>query len=70
MKLFTFTCRAFQDDELCGLVEWRGQPFKIATFAYPFEEWTVKAWIKAPNRRAAIHALRHVREVRNLDGGR
>lgn len=74
MKLFTFTCAAFNDDALVSMrgFSHRGQPFKERVCWYPFEEWKVRAWLYAANRRDATRQLERagVVDVRDLDGGR
>ena len=72
MKLFTFRCSAFADETLVELPGFshRSQPEKVRTSWYPFEEWTVKAYLFAKNRTMAAKFAARVSGCRDLDGGR
>jgi len=73
LKTFTATVSAFVDDCLVSMPGFshRGQPFKVQTFMYPFEERKVKAHFFAPNRTKALRQLSRVgvHDIRDLDGG-
>jgi hypothetical protein len=74
MKRFQFTCSAFQDDSLVSMPGFshRSQPFKVRVCWYPFEEWFIKAWVYARNRRHAVKQLERngIANVRDLDEGK
>lgn len=72
MKLFSFTCDWPSDESLCEMQGFshRGQPYKERVFYYPFEQWKVRAYLRAKHRRDATKQLRFVPNVRDLDGGK
>jgi len=73
IRRYTCTTGAFSDDSLVEMPGFshRSQPFKVRTYHYPFEEWTVRVWLYARNRSHAIRQLLKVgrNDVRDLDGG-
>ncbi len=71
LKLFSFTCTHFQDDELCSIPGFshRSQPEKVRTYSYPFEEYRVRVWLYARHRTHAVKLCRHIANISSLDGG-
>lgn len=71
MKLFTCVASAFSDEALCSMPGFshRSQPENVRVSWYPFEEWKVRVYLYAKNRREALKQLRDVAGVRDLNDG-